>query len=84
MLFLKIEEAFGVVLKKRRNKAGISQELLASLCNLDRTYISLLERGKRRPTINTIFVICENLDIKPSRLVQQIEDLLIKSPKDGT
>jgi transcriptional regulator with XRE-family HTH domain len=43
---------FGQVLRELREKENISQEKLAEYCELDRTYISLLERGLRQPTIN--------------------------------
>ena len=39
----------GQCLQKARINKGFSQEQLADIVNLDRTYISLLERGKRNP-----------------------------------
>lgn len=39
----------GEKIKKARFELGISQEELANRCDFDRTYISLLERGKRNP-----------------------------------
>ena len=48
-------EIFGKVLREMRDENQISQEKLAEYCDLDRTYISLLERGLRQPTITTIF-----------------------------
>jgi transcriptional regulator with XRE-family HTH domain len=76
---LKIEEAFGITLQKYRHITNISQEQLALNSSLDRTYISLLERGKRKPTINTIFALAETLDVKPSLLIQEVEFLVSKS-----
>jgi len=74
--FLDIEQAFGIVIKKYRLERSISQENLAFGADLDRTFISLLERGKRKPTINTLFSISQVLNIKPHKLVQEIETLL--------
>ncbi|MFX3674772.1 MAG: helix-turn-helix domain-containing protein [Paenisporosarcina sp.] len=71
-----IEEVFGVVLKKYRNQMGLSQEVLAFKSGLDRTYISLLERGKRKPTINPVFAIAIILNERPSKLIKEVEDLL--------
>lgn len=65
---------FGKVLKDKRQRAGLSQEKLALMCSLDRTYIGLLERGQRQPTISTIFVICQNLNIYPSQMIKEIEE----------
>ncbi|MDA1886872.1 helix-turn-helix domain-containing protein [Bacillus cereus group sp. BY105LC] len=76
---MKIEEAFGITLQKYRHITNISQEQLALNSSLDRTYISLLERGKRKPTINTIFALAETLDVKPSLLIQEVESLVSKS-----
>lgn len=73
------EEAFGIIVKELRCKKSISQELLAEKSNLDRTYISMLERGKKSPTILTIFKISSALEIASSDLIKQVE-LLIKEP----
>ncbi|MGG1520213.1 helix-turn-helix transcriptional regulator [Paenibacillus oryzisoli] len=68
-----IQYIFGNILKQIRENRGISQEKLAFDSSLDRTYISMLERGKRKPTINTIFSICNALHMKPSELLQLVE-----------
>jgi transcriptional regulator with XRE-family HTH domain len=75
------QQAFGAVLKQSRLKAGLSQEELALECDLDRTFISLMERGKRKPTINTIFTIASVLSIKPSQFVKEVEKLVEQSPR---
>lgn len=67
------ESEFSIVLREFRNKKGISQEKLALECGLDRTYISLLERGLRQPTISTLFKIAKALDVTPSMLIQEVE-----------
>ncbi len=66
-------EVFGKVLRTLREGQNLSQEKLAEYCDLDRTYISLLERGLRQPTISTIFKIADALDISPSELVKKVE-----------
>ncbi|MEE6132821.1 helix-turn-helix domain-containing protein [Priestia sp. GS2] len=71
-----IEQAFGIVIKKYRLERSISQEKLAFGADLDRTFISLLERGKRKPTINTLFSISKVLEVKPYRIVKDVENLL--------
>ncbi|MGJ5703182.1 helix-turn-helix domain-containing protein, partial [Staphylococcus equorum] len=52
---MEIEIAFGEVLKQERKNKNITQEELAFFCDLDRTYINFLERGKRNPTIGAVF-----------------------------
>lgn len=76
---MKVEQAFGEVLKKNRVQLLISQEELAHHSGLDRTFISLLERGKRKPTINTIFSICKYLGIEPHIIIQEVEKLIYES-----
>ncbi|MED4013786.1 helix-turn-helix transcriptional regulator [Priestia aryabhattai] len=73
-----IEQAFGIVIKKYRLERSISQEKLAFGADLDRTFISLLERGKRKPTINTLFAISKVLEIKPHKIVREVENLIHK------
>ena len=66
-------EIFGKVLRELRDGNNISQEKLAEYCDLDRTYISLLERGKRQPTITTIFKLAKALNISPSEMIAKVE-----------
>ena len=56
-------------LKKARNLKGLSQESLALSLDFDRTYISILERGKRNPSLFTIHKIANFLEVDASSLV---------------
>jgi len=71
-----IIEVFGKVLREERKSKQITQEKLAEFCDLDSTYISLLERGQRQPTITTIFKLAKALKISPSTLVEKVEHQL--------
>lgn len=62
------EEIFGKILQEERKAKKLSQEKLAKLTGLDRTFISLIENGKRNPTFSTILKICSALEIEPSEL----------------
>lgn len=64
----------GEVLKRVRKSKKISQEELAHRSSLDRTYISMLERNIKQPTITTIFLLSKALELRPSEFVQQLED----------
>lgn len=68
-----IEFAFGSILRKLRSKKRLSQEALAAACKLDRTYISLLERGLRQPTLSTVFRLSRVLGVSPSKIVRMME-----------
>lgn len=65
----KILKHFGKNLKEARAKSGLSQERLALDLGFDRTYISLLERGKRNPSLFTIHKIADFLEIDVSKLI---------------
>jgi len=69
-------EAYGIVLRKYRIAENLSQEKLALKCNLDRTFIGMLERGERQPTISTLFSIAENLNISASNFIEEVEQLI--------
>jgi len=62
------EEILGKILQEERKAKKLSQEKLAKLTGLDRTFISLIENGKRNPTFTTILKICSALEIEPSEL----------------
>jgi transcriptional regulator with XRE-family HTH domain len=70
---VKIEQYFGEVLRHLRQEKQISQEKFAEKCGLHRTYISLLERGLKSPTISTVFRIASQLDIPPHQFIHLIE-----------
>lgn len=65
----RVAKAFGAVLKSTRTNAGISQEKLAELANIDRTYPSMLERGIRQPTLGRVIAIANALHIEPAAIV---------------
>jgi len=49
----------------------LSQELLAARAGIDRTYVSILERGLKSPTVETLENICRALDTLPERLIEE-------------
>ncbi|WP_041286706.1 helix-turn-helix domain-containing protein [Desulfomonile tiedjei] len=68
-----IAKIFGEVLQELRRKRGLSQEEFGFECELHRTYISLLERGKRIPSLTTIIQLAIVLKVSPSEIVRQVE-----------
>lgn len=65
--------AFGRVLAQLRRERQLSQEKLGFEAGFDRSFISLLERGRRSPTLDTVFSLCRALDISFSQLATLIE-----------
>jgi transcriptional regulator with XRE-family HTH domain len=58
-----MREQFAENLRRHRERAGLSQEALGTICNLHRTEISLLERCKRSPRLETIVVLSRGLQL---------------------
>lgn len=66
---MSIREVFAQNLKKFRRAKGLSQEELAHLAGIDRTYVSLLERRIYSVTIDIVARLAKALDIEPSELL---------------
>jgi transcriptional regulator with XRE-family HTH domain len=64
-----IKITFGSKVRLKRKEAGLSQEALADLCDLDRTYIGGVERGERNISLVNIFKISNALKISPGELL---------------
>lgn len=73
-----LKESFGKVIKALRDQRGLSQQELADYSEVDRTYISDLERGLHYPSLNTIYKLSEILGIKPYELLQKVDKELSK------
>ena len=68
---------FGRVLRRHRSEKNISQEELAFLAGVDRTFVSRLERGIRQPTITTVIGIGQALGISAADLVRETEEVYL-------
>jgi transcriptional regulator with XRE-family HTH domain len=66
-----LKTKIGEVLRAKREKLGISQEGLAELAGVDRTYVSILERGLKSPTVETLERICAALGTLPERVIEE-------------
>lgn len=71
-------KVFGDQLRRIRKAANLTQEELAFRAGLDRTYISLLERGIKSPTLKTFFRLCSVLNQKPEELIAIVYQLLVQ------
>jgi transcriptional regulator with XRE-family HTH domain len=68
-----ISRAFGTVVRKRREGSGLSQEKLADLAGIHRTYISSIERGKVRLGLDVAKKVADALRVPLSDLIAQAE-----------
>ena len=64
----------GKVIQAYREERGLSQEVVSGLADIGRTHLSAIERGVRKPTLETFFRIAEAMQILPSDLMRRIEN----------
>lgn len=64
-----IREVFAINLRKARHAKGLSQEALAAEAEVDRTYVSALERGVYSATIDMVAKLALILEVEPSELL---------------
>lgn len=86
----KVKQAVATAIVAARHRAGrrrgkwLSQEKMALDSNIERTYMSRIERGMAEPTITTLFKAATGgLGIATSTLVREIE-LLVMGTQDNT
>lgn len=65
--------SLGAAIRRRRSELHISQEDLAELGDFDRTYVSLLERGRRNPSFVNICRVAAALNMTPSALLEGLK-----------
>ena len=68
--------SLGKVIVERRKRLGLSQEDLAKRSNVDRAFISEVERGMRHPSFGTVSKLAQGLNMRYSRLVKMCESYL--------
>lgn len=69
-----IREVFATNLKRYRRAAGLSQEELAHAADIDRTYISALERGRYAASIDVVERLAQQLGVAPAQMLQTPSD----------
>lgn len=74
---------FGAGVSRRRRALGLSQEGLAELTGLHRTYIGSVERGERNPTLTTIQSLASGLNCAPADLLGGSSNTLTDSDSNN-
>ncbi len=84
----------GKNIRKRRKQLKLTQEALSGKCNFSRTYIGLIERGIKTPSIMSLicianqlevgvdYLVMELLNIKPESIREDIATYYANIPKD--
>ena len=63
----------GDELRQAREAAGLTQEELALRAGVHRTYVSLLERERKSPTVAVLSKLCLAIGVRPSELLRRVE-----------
>ena len=71
----------GDELRKAREESELTQEELSFAAEIDRTYVSQLERNLKSPTVDVLFRICDSLGIAASELLARVEKGRKAKPK---
>lgn len=66
-------QVVGRVIARRRQEKGLSQEVLSGLADIGRTHLSAIERGERKPTLETLYRISLALGVSMSAITADIE-----------
>jgi transcriptional regulator with XRE-family HTH domain len=72
----KLDHFLGLEIQRCRIEKGWSQEYLAEVAGLHRTYISQLERGLKSPTVRVLSQISTAFGLRMSELLEAVEEAL--------
>ncbi|MBP7053745.1 MAG: helix-turn-helix transcriptional regulator [Phycisphaerae bacterium] len=78
---MNLEEAVGAELRACRQKKQVSQEQLGFDAGIHRTYVSLIERGAKSPTLGVLFRLCHALDVPAAKFVRNVQLRVEKKDK---
>jgi transcriptional regulator with XRE-family HTH domain len=68
-----LQAKFGAVIRRRRAAIGVGQEALADKAGLHRTHVSLLERGRRMPSLEVVRKLAAALETTMASLLEEVE-----------
>jgi transcriptional regulator with XRE-family HTH domain len=68
-----LSEALARVLRRKREGLEMSKLRMSELIHMERAYITALERGAKRPTLNAIFYICDALGLRRQEFLAEVE-----------
>lgn len=79
--------AFGRVLRQQRKQARLTQEQLGLAADIQRNYVSELERGHKQASVVTLFKLTAALQLAPAEFVAlisgELERLCAEAPSEG-
>jgi len=70
-------QALGAVLKERRNELTMTQEGLAAAAELDRPYITMMEAGKKQPSVSVLWKLAAGVQLSAAELAARVDVKLV-------
>jgi transcriptional regulator with XRE-family HTH domain len=67
------QDSLRAIIRKRRLALNLTQDQLGWLAGYDRTYVNMIEGGRRNPSLNAILNLCCVLGILPSTALKKVE-----------
>ena len=64
----------GNVVRRRRKAKGLTQDVLSSLADIQRSHLADIERGVKLPRLDTLFRLCDVLGISPHVFISEVEE----------
>ena len=64
----------GRVIRALRRKRGWSQEMLSAFAGIGRSHLSMIETGRKEPSVETLCRIADALGYRLSELIRKVED----------
>lgn len=77
---MRAREHLGIVLQQRRADLGLSQEEMAARTGFHRTYLSLLERGLKNPSLPALLRLAAGYDLAAAELLARVESRVAADP----
>lgn len=74
-----LSEAIANTLIKYRKSKKMSKTVLADFASIERCYLRDIEKGNRKPTLNTLFCLCEALQVNPVVFINDIMEEIEKN-----
>ena len=71
----------GRVIQRFREEHGLSQEVVSGFADIGRTHLSAIERGTRKPTLETFYRVFEAMHVRPSVVMEAIENEINKTQR---
>lgn len=67
-----LNEAFALVLYNRRTELSLSKKKLSEEAMIERVYITQMEAGRKCPTLNVFFCLCDALKLTPNEFINAL------------